>query len=160
MTQGQFVTHALAAARDREMTHMAAYAAAHPLTVDMEPSSVTCRVPFEGHTPADGHIERLHGIGWTQTQNTARQHGWVEVGGQWTGPACAQDSMLLHAFSFQPDDGVGPIIFTSAGALLTELSALLEEWARCPPGDDERMTVRAIRLTRGQLNTLREFDGY
>jgi hypothetical protein len=120
-----------------------------------EPRTISCHVGYEGNQVSVGHIESLAGVGWNETAQRAIALGWVDCGdGRWTCPPCAHDPEPIFAIKVALRD-MGSCIFTKQADADVFARELIEN-DEAP----EDVIVTTYQTTRGEINCLREFDGF
>jgi hypothetical protein len=151
---------ALAAAQARQETIAAArlayrrarYGGTLP---EERPRTISCHVVYEGNPISEGHIESFDGVGWEETAVQANALGWVDCGdGRWTCPSCAHDPEPVTAIKVELRD-MGSCIFTKQADADVFARELIEN-DEAP----EDVIVTTYQTTRGEINCLREFDGF
>lgn len=154
---GDVIHGALAAAQKRDEDAEEAYMRAHYgsfMPPDETPVTLHCLLTHQWPEAA-GHVEAFTGVGWTATEDAAREAGWVR-GATWVCPACASDPTPVPVVKVQLEGFDGPCIHASMESALDEIRSLLDD------GNDAEDVITVSRevMTRGAVNSLREFDGY
>lgn len=146
---------------------MSEWAAEYERKRATSPYVIHCHVSEDDGVTAEGHVAQFSGIGEDQTKEAAKTAGWVESRGYgWTCPACATDMTEVGVFKVRLHGMNGPVVHRTAESAVEEVRELLECWAEewrygLSNGEPlDRITITNSKLTRGALNTIREFDGY
>ena len=121
---------------------------------DETPVTLHCQ-RTHGWPAAEGHVEQFTGVGWEATEAAAKAAGWVR-GATWVCPACASDPTPVPVVKVQLEGFDGPCVHMSIDAALEEVRELLVDGNE----EDDVITITRAIMTRGAVNSLREFDGY